>query len=78
MSFEEQERALFDLLFDSGLREEFCENAENALHAYELTEEEKADFAVVRPDALLLDAKMRRNILLTHICRAYPVSFAIV
>jgi hypothetical protein len=78
MSFEEQERVLFDLLFDSGLREEFCENAENALHAYELTEEERADFAVVRPDALLLDAKMRRNILLTHICRAYPVSFAIV
>jgi hypothetical protein len=78
MSFEEQERALFDLLFDNDLRDNFCQDSGNALHAYDLTEEERADFATIRPDALLLDAKMRRNILLTHICRAFPVSFAIV
>jgi hypothetical protein len=78
MSFEEQERALFDLLFDSELRDKFCENVDNALESYELTKEEQADFSTIRPDALLLDAKMRRNILLGHICRAFPVSFAII
>jgi len=78
MSFKEQERALFDLLFDSELRNEFCRHAANALDSYELTKEEKADFSTIRPDALLLDAKMRRNILLSHICRAFPVSFAII
>lgn len=78
MSFAEQERALFDLLFDSDLRENFCKDATEALTAYELSELELADFAVIRADALVLDAKMRRNILLGHICRAYPVSFAIV
>lgn len=78
MSFEEQERVLFDLLFDNELRDQFCQDGGNALRAYDLTENERADFATIRPDALLLDARMRRNILLTHICRAFPVSFAIV
>ena len=78
MSFAEQERVLFDLLFDSDLRENFCKNATQALAAYDLTEAERMDFAVIRPDALVLDALMRRNILLGHICRAYPISFAIV
>ncbi len=78
MSFQEQERALFDLLFDSELRENFCKDATAALAAYELDAGERDDFAVIRPDALVLDAKMRRHILLTHICRVYPLSFAIV
>ncbi|MFT5132523.1 MAG: hypothetical protein ACI9SC_000989 [Gammaproteobacteria bacterium] len=78
MSFEEQERALFDLLFDKTLRDRFCSEPMAAFSEYELNDEELRDFAEIRPDALELDAKMRRSFLLTHICRAYPISFAIV
>jgi len=78
MSFQEQERALFDLLFDSAVRENFCRDPSTALAAYELDTGERGDFAVIRADALVLDAKMRRNILLSHICRVYPLSFAII
>ncbi len=78
MSFAEQERALFDLLFDKVIRQQFCNDSVAALSDYDLDEAEIADFNQIRPDALVLDAKMRRNILLTHICRAFPISFAIV
>jgi hypothetical protein len=43
-----------------------------------LNDEELKDFAEIRPDSLALDAKMRRNFLLTHLCRAFPVSFTII
>jgi hypothetical protein len=78
MSFLEQERALFDLLFDNNVRENFCNDSLAALHQYELTEEELNDFAVIRPDALELDAKIRADLLLSHFCRAFPISFSIV
>ena len=78
MSFQEQERALFDLLFDQTLREQFCSNSLKALEGYDLSEEEQADFREIRPDALEMDAKMRRGFLLSHICRAFPLSFSLV
>ena len=78
MSFEAQERALFDLLFDDDLRDQFCSQSLQALSSYDLNDEELKDFAEIRPDALALDAKMRRNFLLAHLCRAFPVSFAII
>jgi hypothetical protein len=78
MSFLEQERALFDLLFDSSVRENFCKYSVAALYQYDLSEEEQNDFVVVRPDALELDAKIRADLLLSHFCRAFPVSFSIV
>jgi len=77
MSFEEQERVLFDLLFDSTVRNSFCNDAKTALASYELNDAERHDFAEIRPDALRLDAEMRCDILLSHFCRAFPVSFAI-
>jgi hypothetical protein len=46
MSFFEQERALFDLLFDTPLREKFIKNSTTALSDYSLSAEELADFAV--------------------------------
>jgi hypothetical protein len=78
MSFQEQERALFDLLFDSSVRENFCQDSLAALYQYDLNEEERNDFVVIRPDALELDAKIRADLLLSHFCRAFPVSFSIV
>ncbi len=77
MSFAEQERALFDLLFEPTFRHEFARDRELALASYTLTAEERADFAHVRLDALALDADMRRELVLQHMCRALPVTFSI-
>jgi hypothetical protein len=76
MSFAEQERVLFDLLFDRELRERFCQAPESALAAYTLSESERADFNSVRPDALQLDAFMRSELILTHLSKSYPLSFS--
>ena len=54
MSFAEQERALFDLLFDTALRERFIKNDSIALTEYQLTTEELADFAVIKPTCVLI------------------------
>lgn len=77
MSFIEQERALLDLLFESAFRQEFIRDRERALDAYTLTPEERTDFSYVRLDALALDADMRRELILQHMCRALPVTFSI-
>ncbi len=78
MSFLEQERALFDLLFDSTVRENFCRDSVVALKQYELSEDERNDFTEIRSDALELDAEIRADLLLSYFCRAFPVSFSIV
>ncbi len=78
MSFQEQERALFDLLFDQSLREEFCKDSTTAFSEYELDDDELNDFKEIRPDAIELDASMRSYLILTHICRQFPVTFSLV
>ncbi len=78
MSFEEQERALFDLLFDRSLRENFCQDSTSALAAYKLNGSELNDFREIRSDAIELDASMRTYLILTHICRQFPITFSLV
>lgn len=78
MSFKEQERALFDLLFDKKLREDFCIDQGSALSAYELNESELLDFAEIRPEALKFDAKLRADLLLSQICQIFPITFSVV
>lgn len=77
MSFEEQERALFDLLFDRSLRENFCKDSAIALSGYSLNDSEINDFREIRPDAIKLDASMRTYQILTHICRQFPITFSL-
>ena len=67
MSFQEQERALFDLLFDRSLRENFCKNSIVAFSEYALDDHELDDFKEIRPDAIELDASMRTYLILTQI-----------
>lgn len=78
MSFLEQERALFDLLFDQSLRENFCKNSTAAFAGYDLDDHELNDFKEIRPDAIELDASMRTYLILTQICRQFPVTFSVV
>ncbi|HEY9034016.1 MAG TPA: hypothetical protein VIN71_08775 [Pseudomonadales bacterium] len=78
MSFYQQERVLFDLLFDRALREAFCRDGVAALADYALSDQEKNDFTKVRPDALMMDADMRCRLVLAQLCKAYPLSFSLV
>src|SRR3954451_17742762 len=78
MSFAEQERALFDLLFDEGLRALFLKQPEQALASYELSDDERADFASVDAFGLETDAHLRRELIMHRLCRALPLSFSIV
>ena len=77
MSFDQQEHVLFDLLFDSHLREQFCQNQTLALTKYDLDKTELNDFKTIRPEALQLDAAMRADLILSHICKSFPISFSI-
>lgn len=77
MSFEQQERVIFDLLFDTRLRNQFCEDQATALANYDLDEAEQNDFKAIRPDALQLDAAMRADLMLAHLCKSFPISFSI-
>lgn len=78
MSFIEQERVLFDLLFDHSVRTDFAQDADAVLNRYDLEEKERNDFKTIRPDALMLDASMRKQLLLSTISHAYPVIFSLV
>ncbi len=68
---------MFDLLFDSKLRDQFCEDQTKALSDYDLDEAEQNDFKTIRPEALQLDAAMRADLMLSHLCKAFPISFSI-
>lgn len=78
MSFIEQERALFDLLFDAELREKFLLSSTAALDNYQLSPAELDDFTAIRPDALAIDAEMRRSMILAQLTRSYPMSMALL
>jgi hypothetical protein len=76
VSLEEAERALVDLLFDESLRAAFFANQGAALSTYELSEDERADFAALSQPGLELDAGMRRDLMLARLCRHFPLSFS--
>ncbi len=78
MSFAEQERALFDLLFDGRVRDRFSQDSNAALAEYDLDEDERQDFSVLRQDALEVDARIRVNLVMSQLCRSYPISFSIL
>lgn len=78
MSFIEQERALFDLLFDADLRAEFIQHSTAALNRYALSPSEREDFLSIRPDALAIDAQMRRSMVLAQLTRGYPMSMSLL
>lgn len=78
MSFVEQERVLFDLLFDKSLRENFRRVSTLALTDYALDKNELDDFKGLRVEAIELDASMRTYLILTQLCRQFPVTFSLV
>lgn len=78
MSFAAQEQALLDLLFDRDRRAAFRRDPQAALAAYGLEAGEIADFAVLRIEALEIDAAARVNFILAQYCRSYPLAFSLV
>jgi len=77
MSFEQQEQVLFELLFNRELRDQFCHDQTIALKEYNLDEAEKNDLKAIRPEALQLDADMRADLILSQLCKSFPISFSI-
>lgn len=78
MSFEQQEQAVFDLLFDHVLRDNFCNTGVQALSAYMLSDDERADLSTIRADAIVLDATMRADLILSQLCRQFPLTFSLL
>lgn len=78
MSLAQQEQVLLDLLFDRARRAAFRRDPAAALASYGLSEDERADFAVIRPEALELDATVRTGLILAQFCRSYPLSFSLL
>lgn len=78
MSFQEQERALFDLLFEAGLRQRFTDDKTSVLMAYELENHERQELLTLCPKRLHADATMRRNLLLSQFGKSYPLSYALL
>ena len=78
MSFQEQERALFDLLFDANLRNRFCVDGSAALAGYRLSQEEQHDFSTILPSGLQIDAQLRRDQILQQYSLQLPATFALL
>jgi len=78
MSFEEQERMLFDLLFDSQQRQRFCKEPTTVFDDYDLDDTEQRDFTTIRPEALEFDAALRTDLILSQLCNSYPMTFSII
>ena len=78
MSYAEQEKAVFDLLFDKNLRLQFSQDKDSVLQNYDLSVSEQEEFKEMRSDALMLDADMRCDLLLSHFCKSLPLSFSLL
>ena len=77
MSLQAQEQALFDLLFDEGLRRRFHRDGPEALAGRGLDPGERAAFGSLRVDALEHDAMLRRAMVLSQLCAVLPVTTAL-
>lgn len=77
MSLADQERLLFELLFDDAFRARFAAEGAAVLAESGLDAGERADFEALRTDALEIDARMRRSMVLSQLCVTYPLTFAI-
>lgn len=77
-AFVRQEAALFDLLFDAALRAQFADNRQAALARYRLSPAALRDFDAIRLDALLLDARMRSDMVLAGFSKALPLTFCLL
>ena len=78
MSPSAQESLLFELLFDADTRARFAKGGVDALERDELGPEARADFAAIRVDALELDARMRRSMVLSQLCVQYTLTFSVL
>lgn len=77
MSLAEQERAMFDLLFDAPLRHAYLADPQEMLARYDLTEQEQSDFSSMRPDALEIEGNMRTYMVMLQLCRELPLTCVI-
>lgn len=77
-NFANQERLLFDLVFNDKIRQLFGTHPKKLFADYQLSTQEQADFATINPQALALDARVRADLILSQWCRSLPLSFSLV
>jgi hypothetical protein len=78
MSFANQERLLFDLVFNDQVRQLFVTQPQKLFANYQLTTQEQADFMGINPHALALDVRVRVDLILSQWCRSLPLTFSLV
>ena len=74
MALEDQERALLHLVYDAGTRDAFLRAPDDALRAFGLTDEERADFIGLNAFGLRVDARDRALLVLARLVASFPLS----
>lgn len=78
MSFANQERLLFDLVFNDSIRQLFKQQPKKIFTHYQLNSTEQADFIGMNHEALALDVRVRVDLILSQWCRSLPLTFSLV
>ena len=73
-----QQDFLLQLLFDQELRENFFSDRQSVINEYDLDDEDVALFADLDRFGLEVDARLRRDYVLSALCRPYPLTAAAV
>lgn len=77
-NFANQERLLFDLVFNDKVRQLFATQPQKLFANYQLSTQEQADFIGINPHALALDVRVRVDLILSQWCRSLPLTFSLV
>ncbi|HMU87443.1 MAG TPA: DUF692 family protein [Agitococcus sp.] len=77
-NFANQERLLFDLVFNDKVRQLFATQPQKLFSNYQLSTQEQADFIGINPHALALDVRVRVDLILSQWCRSLPLTFSLV
>ena len=77
-NFANQERLLFDLVFNDKVRQLFATQPQKLFANYQLSTQEQADFTGINPHALALDVRVRVDLILSQWCRSLPLTFSLV
>ena len=76
-NFANQERLLFDLVFNDKVRQLFATQPQKLFANYQLSTQEQADFSSINQEALAFDVRVRVDLILSQWCRSLPLSLGL-
>ena len=77
-NFANQERLLFDLVFNDQGTSVVCDTTTKLFANYQLSTQEQADFSSINQEALALDVRVQVDLILSQWCRSLPLTFSLV